>query len=438
MDLKFSKPKWVGSIYHTFEAICHEVDDFVSQETVKFVENQAQTVGDSVKKLYSNVVQDLLPTSSAQHGKHEAPILSLEQNYKGIEENKVQFVVKDENSDLSLGSEIKNLERDDMCDASFEENDHTEGPIGKIPSSFEENERTITNANSVKTNYLKIEPFLPKEKEGQINAKANNLGEIDSKREPSEPKGMDLFSPDNKDLSEASFSNNIPEIDATCDVISGLEMKFGVVSSDNMRVESGLVSSNSPLSSELVDVLHNEKNTSYYLVDEIGNASDPVDSISSSLPLPTASCNDTDMKLALSSSAFDEDIPSADDIAALVTSFEDNQCNDYSHLEALMSFLKVGKEDTEKLDGNSDFAENKLLYGVLHRSWKNKSYKKILQDAFASRKRLKKEYEQLGILFGDIIETSKQREHNILPEIPSSSLGSGKLPLSDLSEWEIL
>lgn len=59
MDLKGKS--WVGSIYHKFEAICQEVDNFVSKDTVKFVENRAQSIGVSVKRLYSDVEQDEIP-----------------------------------------------------------------------------------------------------------------------------------------------------------------------------------------------------------------------------------------------------------------------------------------------------------------------------------------------------------------------------------------
>lgn len=59
MDKSISK-SWVGNIYHKFEAVCQEVDEFVTKDTVKYVENQVQTVGANMKKLYSGVVQDFL------------------------------------------------------------------------------------------------------------------------------------------------------------------------------------------------------------------------------------------------------------------------------------------------------------------------------------------------------------------------------------------
>ncbi|KAL0443590.1 UNVERIFIED_CONTAM: hypothetical protein Slati_2081700 [Sesamum latifolium] len=63
MDLKLKGKSWAGNIYHQFESICQDVDDFMSKDTRKFVGNQVQSVGVSVKRFYSNVVQDILPIS---------------------------------------------------------------------------------------------------------------------------------------------------------------------------------------------------------------------------------------------------------------------------------------------------------------------------------------------------------------------------------------
>ncbi|KAK6934166.1 hypothetical protein RJ641_034321 [Dillenia turbinata] len=69
---------WVGNIYQKFEAICHEAD-FVSQcdmDKIKYVENRVHTVGESVKQACSNVVQDLLSSSSVDSGENKAQALS--------------------------------------------------------------------------------------------------------------------------------------------------------------------------------------------------------------------------------------------------------------------------------------------------------------------------------------------------------------------------
>jgi hypothetical protein len=61
MDLKGIA--WVGNIYNKFEAMCLEVEETMYQDTAKYVESQVQTVGASVKRFYSDVMQDLLPPS---------------------------------------------------------------------------------------------------------------------------------------------------------------------------------------------------------------------------------------------------------------------------------------------------------------------------------------------------------------------------------------
>lgn len=75
MDFKFKGIGWVGGIYQKFETLCHEVDNIVNQDTVKYVENQAQNVGKSMKRFYSDVVHDMLPPS-----KHEGQGVALERS----------------------------------------------------------------------------------------------------------------------------------------------------------------------------------------------------------------------------------------------------------------------------------------------------------------------------------------------------------------------
>ncbi|CAL0333832.1 unnamed protein product [Lupinus luteus] len=62
MDLKGIT--WMGNLYHKFENMCLEAEDMIYQDTVKYIENQMQAVGESVKKLYADVTRDLLLPSS--------------------------------------------------------------------------------------------------------------------------------------------------------------------------------------------------------------------------------------------------------------------------------------------------------------------------------------------------------------------------------------
>nr|GMD92743.1 uncharacterized protein LOC109168004 [Ipomoea batatas] len=62
MDLK----KYIlvlENMYQKFEALCLEVEEVRVRDTVNYVESQVQIVGESVKKFYSEVMQDLRPRS---------------------------------------------------------------------------------------------------------------------------------------------------------------------------------------------------------------------------------------------------------------------------------------------------------------------------------------------------------------------------------------
>ncbi|KAK6934179.1 hypothetical protein RJ641_034334 [Dillenia turbinata] len=99
MDLKIKGISWVGNIYQKFEAICHEAD-FVSQDKIKYVENRVHTVGESVKQACSNVVQDLLSSSSVDSGENKAQALSPVKSIDSAAEIKVTTA----NEKLYLGA----------------------------------------------------------------------------------------------------------------------------------------------------------------------------------------------------------------------------------------------------------------------------------------------------------------------------------------------
>ncbi|KAH1047402.1 hypothetical protein J1N35_038186 [Gossypium stocksii] len=112
MDLKGIT--WVGHVYQKFEAMCLEAEEIMYQDTVKYVEDQVQTVGASVKRFYSgvmqDVVQDLLLPSSLE------PVKAVAASDTAIEKNAGTFktpqvgskvaAVKDEGEQLIEDSEV--------------------------------------------------------------------------------------------------------------------------------------------------------------------------------------------------------------------------------------------------------------------------------------------------------------------------------------------
>ncbi|XP_059665072.1 uncharacterized protein LOC132311254 isoform X2 [Cornus florida] len=80
ITMEFKGITWVGNIYQKFEAMCLEVEEVICQDTVKYVEDQVQMVGASVKMFYSDVMHDLLPPSSIDPMKVATADLSLNPN----------------------------------------------------------------------------------------------------------------------------------------------------------------------------------------------------------------------------------------------------------------------------------------------------------------------------------------------------------------------
>ncbi|CAJ2660577.1 uncharacterized protein LOC123897686 [Trifolium pratense] len=63
---------WFGNIYQKFENMIIEVESTMVEETVQYLENQIQIVGESVRNFYSDVMEDLIPPSSCS-----APVLPI-------------------------------------------------------------------------------------------------------------------------------------------------------------------------------------------------------------------------------------------------------------------------------------------------------------------------------------------------------------------------
>ncbi|KAK9665865.1 hypothetical protein RND81_14G141600 [Saponaria officinalis] len=78
MDIK--GVSWVGNMCQRFEALCVDIDEAIYEDTFIYVGNQMRTVGKSVKKFYSEVVQDLLSSSSLDSAKGKDALNTVEHN----------------------------------------------------------------------------------------------------------------------------------------------------------------------------------------------------------------------------------------------------------------------------------------------------------------------------------------------------------------------
>ncbi|XP_038685088.1 uncharacterized protein LOC119985009 isoform X2 [Tripterygium wilfordii] len=127
MDLKFKGNFWVGNIYQKLETVCQEVDNIVRQDSVKYVGNQVQTVGKSLKKFCSDVVEDFLPPS-VDKVKNDAQAVVLNGGNSSIGNNIMSMIGIEENptgSETNLATD-QDVLADDKSNASKKGNAENE------------------------------------------------------------------------------------------------------------------------------------------------------------------------------------------------------------------------------------------------------------------------------------------------------------------------
>ncbi|XP_030929969.1 uncharacterized protein LOC115955775 isoform X5 [Quercus lobata] len=405
MDLNRKGISWVGNFFQKLEAVCQEVDDIVSKDTVKYVENQLQNMGGNVKKFYSDVVQDALVDSV----KREAQAVALKSNaaigtylksmmgdekkqevtaimQSNVQPEAVDLVTK-QLPDALNGSHLKSLTPPTSVD-SLEEavTDKTLQKVDDVPTRENPNESTEENAIEESAPEV-LELNSPVVYGEKIIQEMRSLSACSSLL--AESFSLSGKSPDNSlDALSCNYSG-----DCVCDNSSKLPSSppAPIISCKNKSVESGLGSSSSILSLESI-----EEDTSR--IKEI---------------------------LSLNESSE----------SALGHSYDwNNDIND-PDMETIELCDKV------KLDESCVIVEPSELYAVSHRVRKLRSYRKKIQDAFASKKRLVKEYEQLAIWYGDVdMGSSKDGSQPLLTSTPAKSLNSKnlQLELSYDTEWELL
>ncbi|KAL8461128.1 hypothetical protein ACS0TY_031758 [Phlomoides rotata] len=80
--MDFKGIAWAGNIYQKFEDMCLEVEEVMYEDTAKYVENQVEKVGVSVKKLYAEIMQDLRPLDPAKVAAGDLPYAQADINKK--------------------------------------------------------------------------------------------------------------------------------------------------------------------------------------------------------------------------------------------------------------------------------------------------------------------------------------------------------------------
>ncbi|XP_075644959.1 uncharacterized protein LOC142615943 [Castanea sativa] len=278
MDLNHKGITWVGNFFQKLEAVCQEVDDIVSKDTVKYVENQLQNIGGNVKKFYSDVVQDAIVDSV----KREAQAVALKSNaaigtylksMMGDEKKREVTVIMQSNvqpeavdlvtkqlPDALNGSHLKSQTPPTSVN-SLEEAviDKTLQKFDDVPTSENPNESTEENAIEEPAPEV-LELISPGDEESSEALYSVLYGEkIIQEMRPlsacssllAESFSLSGKSPDN---SLSALSCNYSG-DCVCDNSSKLpsSLPAPIISCKNKSVESGLGSSSSMLSLKSIE-----------------------------------------------------------------------------------------------------------------------------------------------------------------------------------------
>ncbi|KAL5573729.1 hypothetical protein UlMin_023326 [Ulmus minor] len=409
---------WVGNIYQKFEAMCLEVEEIMYQDTVKYVEGQVQNVGESVKKFYSDVMQevmlDLLPPSSMDPEKVSPCGVVLQEDSDNAITKKPNANWKKE----PIKAEMEQLKR-----------------ISKV---------TVDSGKDVGHESL-----------GRVRANHD----VDNSCRPSGDfvKGA---CPDKMSPIEATFAKT-----HTTESLSRASSSFHEFANENHEASCDkLTTSSTTYMDEDIRSDSTEGNS-----DEIENASEHINNLLGDF----RSSNTTKLvekngkKMGVSSSgvisAESNEISLKSGAISLRQSSqnEEVQYDKYSAEEAFVS--NPGKSDwsfdtTEDFDitehgTNSHQQSNKAkldescvlvnedeLRCLLNGEGKSRLFKKKIREVLYSRMRSarKKEYEQLALRYGDDSKLSEELEETLKPTLVVGE--KNKLPSHDSceSEWELL
>lgn len=491
MDLKHKGIAWAGSFYQKLESVCQEVDGFVSKDTVKYVENQLQNMGGSVKKFCSDVVQDVLPPL-VEPVRREAEAVALKSNAASSsylksmisdEENQLDTIIKQLHVEPNAVSLAKNELPDASCRLQIV--NHIK-PISIDSLEEAENESSVENIDNDLTNE---NPKRGPEENVMEDLALEGLEAISSgDKESFEASLSGEFKDDNNEnalavLADVSLASSYygvefqypPEKGAVCDSLADAtqsvsdvsttftssESSFSVLSVEKTLAEMRPTSSTSCLLAESCTLSGESLGNNVKAVSSNNPGDHICDSrskLSSSASTATVSFRNKELELGLPSScsilssrSLEENTSRIKEMLSLIESSGNRHIQFYESAQGHSCDLDnditdpcletVELCDKVKLDESCVIVEPSELYAVARRARKLRSFRKKIQDAFTSKKRLAEEYEQLAIWYGDAdMEPGKDECQPSLPCTPATPLdlrNSQIQPPLD-SEWELL
>ncbi|KAF8043398.1 hypothetical protein BT93_A1663 [Corymbia citriodora subsp. variegata] len=415
---------WVGNIYQKFEAMCLEVEEIMYQDTVKFVENQVQTVGASVKKFYSEVVEDVIPPSCIDPDKVTAP------EYSVVKCNDVQVckkakvcrkrepakVIYQLSEDSKLLGDVK---KDVLHAPCFRETSCADNTC-QMPSQVSALQKVSRDLHSGSTDNKSVpdSAITVNENSGVSSRPSAETSNVIALGEPE----FIGFLTEN----DESAHDQTTIASSTAVEISKSDTEENDINDTERSRCAPEFSSNGPqlnklISDQSVVTCERETKTSLSsgvpLVESYDNEADSVDSstmsenICSRYVFPLSGCsNGSNMNTATRDFDTEQDAATFDQI------------------------------DEAKLEESCIVVNNDEIRFVAQREGKHRSYKKKVRDAFSSKKKSSRilEYEQLAMCHGGDAEPSKDCRRRSRPTLNLE--GEEKMQAHDYSEpeWELL
>ncbi|CAJ2645437.1 hypothetical protein L195_g002947 [Trifolium pratense] len=457
MNLKVNRINWVGNIYQKFEAVCQEVDGIVGQDAVKYLDNRVQNVGDSMKKLYSEVVHELLPFPTlSSPTKYEARSFPLKNNV-GSTAGCVEDKNKDRSKNVGEEQPVNNFIDSSQDSIAMDlANDQQEYNPEKHELVNQASSTTCSDSaevdDSFKTREILAELTIIEE---TALKSASELVNLISDREK-EPFEFSIHNQSCSGSSDTACGGVSVRTEELCLIVEENNMNSSAEvlnfktekSSDAVKGDNGILAGVSSASCKRPNIT--ETVSSYFNSSLVSDS--PYSESVGSYPFEIESYkrNSGEVVLSISDSSMAHVCCEPPQIASQVKESRDvivSSCrcqsaesNDEScSIELRLEDVQLNNDT--KLEESCVFVKDSELYAVSYRIQQLRSYQKRIQDAFASKKRLAKEYEQLAIWYGDAdMEPSQDVSGTRLPFSSRTYTNSKDLEVQQASEteWELL
>ncbi|XVF14599.1 hypothetical protein REPUB_Repub09cG0074900 [Reevesia pubescens] len=427
MDLKGIN--WVGHVYQKFEAMCLEVEEVMYQDTVKYVEDQVQTVGASVKKFYSDVMQDvmqdlLLPSSlepvkavAASDRPVEKYAGTLKNPYVGLKEAAIKGegelltedseVIADVNENAAVVPSSCQLHMVDnifeSCPVRFMERassgllsgEHSNNTLDKSNVENLTSAGTFSEAAFVENEFCRMSSF---------SGNANAHQEVSCQQIPTT-------------LTQISVEeDDCDSIEESCNEIESASESIPEILYDDLR---------------LVESIEKKEMEMRYSSSISGSAeSNGSRSKAGMLSLIGCSMNGDIQHIEFSDKCALASCPGQ----SMDTSGSISDTVGRKEVETVQPLDKTGVDESCIMVNGAE-----LLFHH-QRDSKHKPYQKKIRDAISSRMRStrKKEYEQLALLYGDDVKSDQDCEWSSMSALTRKDTRRSLTQDVLDSEWELL